>query len=53
MTYLFKPSGDIDALGFDPSVPDAAHKCIMELLKKEKYPTCSKYYKAIFKYTMK
>jgi hypothetical protein len=53
VTYLFKPLGEIDALGFDPSVPDAAHKCIMELLKKEKFPQSSKYYKAIFKYTMK
>jgi|GEM_PF-2627793 len=53
VTYLFKPSGELDALGFDPSMPDTAHKCIMQLLKKETFPASQKYYKAIFKYTLK
>jgi hypothetical protein len=53
VTFLFKPSGAIDALGFLPEAPESAHKCIMQILSKEKFPEAARYYKAIFKYTLK
>lgn len=53
VTYLFKPSGEIDALGFAPDAPEVTHKCIMQVLKKEKFPEAARYYKAIFKYKIK
>jgi hypothetical protein len=53
VTFLFKPSGAIDALGFLPEAPESAHKCIMQILSKDKFPEAARYYKAIFKYTLK
>ena len=53
LTYLFKPSGEIDALGFEPDAPDEVYECVMGILKGEEFPKSTKYYKAIFKYTMK
>jgi hypothetical protein len=53
VTFLFKPSGEIDALGFSPDAPEKVHKCIMQLMAKEKFPSAARYYKAIFKYTVK
>jgi len=53
VTFLFKPSGEIDALGFSPEAPEKVHKCIMQFMAKEKFPPAGRYYKAIFKYTVK
>jgi hypothetical protein len=53
VTFLFKPSGEVDALGFSPEAPEKVHKCIMQLMAKEKFPSAARYYKAIFKYTLK
>ena len=53
VTYLFKPSGEIDALGFEPDAPDEIYECVMGILKGDEFPQSTKYYKAIFKYTMK